>query len=166
MSPDPRPPVPAVGDERTLLLAVLDHDRRTMILKVEGLSLEQATRRLVPSETTLLGMVKHLAVVEGHWFRTALHGAVLPLPYSEEDPDGDFRIEPGETVDGILGLYREAIAASERAIDGVSLDAIAKWNRPKRPSLRWILLHMIEETSRHMGQADILREQTDGAIGT
>ncbi len=166
MPEDPRPPIPKVADERTQLIAFLDHYRETVILKVRGLTLEQATRRLVPSETTLLGMIKHLVSVEGHWFRTALHDETLPVPYSWEDPDGDFRIEPGETVEGIVAAYRGAIVASRRAIEGVGLDTIARRGTPGYPSLRWILIHMIEETARHAGQADILREQTDGAIGS
>jgi uncharacterized damage-inducible protein DinB len=165
ISADTRAAIPREADERTQLIAFLDRYRETVVLKVRGLTLEQATRRLVPSETTLLGMIKHLAVVEGYWFRSVLHDETLDVPYSAEDPDADFRIEREETVESVLASYREAIAASRRAIERVSLDTVSKRGTPLRANLRYILIHMIEESARHAGQADIIREQTDGATG-
>ena len=151
--------------EKDLLEGFLDWYRAAVILKVNGLSKEQATRRLVPTPTTLLGIVKHLAYVERFWFQMRMAGQDLPDPSSDEDPDADFRIEPEETVDGLLAFYRESIAASKAVAAGFRLEDVARDPRPK-VTLRWIMIHMIEETARHAGHADILREQIDGVVGT
>jgi hypothetical protein len=88
----------------------------------------------------------------------------LPDPWTDPaDPDPEFRIEPGETVESVIAFYRDEVAAARMAIDGAGLDQVAV-GRPF--SLRWILCHMIEETARHLGHMDILRELTDGAVGT
>src|SRR5438094_1680507 len=101
--PPPLPQEPPFGDtERDMLEAFLDHYRAIILRKVAGLSLEDATRRLVPSDSTLLGIVKHLGYVEWSWFQRRLDGQDLPLPWSDDDPDADFRIEPGETVESVV----------------------------------------------------------------
>jgi hypothetical protein len=160
--------LPATGPEREMLEGFLNYYRATLLWKVEGLDREGATRRLVPSETTLLGLVKHCASVERGWFRITMDGEDIPhLYYSDEDPNADFRIEPDETVESIAQVYRDECAAADRAAAKYALDDFARAPRPGRPvrSLRWIYLHMIEETARHCGHADILREQIDGATG-
>ncbi len=154
----------ADAGERELLTGFLDWYRETLLWKLESLSDDQLRRRLVPSQTTLLGLVKHLAYVERSWFRMGFNGEDLPAPWTETDPDPDFRIEPGETAASIVAFYRDEIARSRAIVAASSLDDVAR--RPgKRYTLRWILLHMIEETARHAGHADILRELTDGATG-
>jgi uncharacterized damage-inducible protein DinB len=158
--------VPFEGDEKTMLSALLDRYRETMLWKLEGLSTEEASRRLVPSATTLLGVVKHLAYVEMGWFREEFAGENItyPWPESENDNDPDFRLDRDDTIESVSALYREQIARSRAIVASASLDdASKKKERPR--SLRYIMMHMLEETARHAGHADILRELTDGAIG-
>ncbi len=140
-----------------MLTAFLDRYRETIIWKLQGLSKEEASRHLVPSATTLLGVAKHLAFVERGWFQADVAGQVI------EETENDFVIEPTETVASILQLYQAAIAKSRAIVARTSLDDLSHEAAPH--SLRWILIHMIEETARHAGHADILRELTDGAIG-
>jgi uncharacterized damage-inducible protein DinB len=161
----PLPDPPYAADEKTTLTSFLDWYRDAILRKVEGLDREAATRQLVPSPTTLLGMVKHLAYVERGWFQSSFMGEPVRRLRSETDPDAEFRIEAGESVDQITGLYRGEIERSRQIVARGSLDDHAR--RPDRTgyTLRWIMVHMIEETARHAGHADILREQTDGATG-
>lgn len=164
-------------DEKAMLVAYLDEQRKAMFRKVSGdLSHEQLTRRLVASETTLLGLVKHLIDVEAGWFRIVMAGEDdVPRSYGPDDPDGDFRVGPDETRETLLAGYEAEISRSNAITQRYDLDdTSARATRidpvedpPKVPvTLRWILLHMIEETARHAGHADILREQLDGATGT
>ena len=163
---DERIDKPKTAPERETLDAFMDYQRESLILKVEGLTKEEATRRLVPSLTTLLGIVKHLANVEAWWFQEQFAGRDIEYPWTDDDPDADFRIEEDETVESIIELYRTKCEESRAVIAGASLDDLSqKASRGTQKSLRWIMLHMIEETSRHLGQADILRELTDGATG-
>jgi len=146
-----------------MLSAFLDRYRETMIWKLQGLSKEQASRRLVPSDTTLLGVVKHLAYVERYWFHD-FKGDPISFPWNEGEPEREFVIEREDTVESITALYEGEIARSREIVEQSSLDDLSK--PAKEPlSLRWIMIHMIEETARHAGHADILRELTDGAIG-
>jgi len=146
-----------------MLSAFLDRYRETMIWKLQGLSKEQASRRLVPSDTTLLGVVKHLAYVERYWFHD-FKGDPISFPWNEGEPEREFVIEGEDTVESITALYEGEIARSREIVEQSSLDDLSK--PAKEPlSLRWIMIHMIEETARHAGHADILRELTDGAIG-
>jgi uncharacterized damage-inducible protein DinB len=157
---------PKTAPERETLDAFMDYQREAMILKVEGLTTEQATRRLVPSDTTLLGMLEHLGYVEAWWFQENFAGRDVEYPWTDDDPDADFRIEEDETVEGIIDFYKTKCEESRAVIADASLDDLShKAARGMTRSLRWIMLHMIEETSRHLGQADILRELTDGATG-
>lgn len=165
--PHRRLDVPFTGDEKTTLNAFLDRYRETILWKLEGLSTEQASARLVPSVTTLLGIVKHLAYVERGWFQMNFAGEPPNYPWPEDEPDEDidFRIGPSDTVESISALYRQEIARAREIVAGASLDELSK-NQERGPrSLRWIMVHMVEETARHAGHADILRELTDGAIG-
>ena len=147
-----------------MLRAFLDWYRDTVIRKVNGLSKEEASRRLVSTPTNLLGIVKHLAYVEQGWFQRAMMARDLPFPWTDEDPDADMRIEPEETVEGITAFYRNAIGESNKVIDALSLDDASRHPR-NRTTLRWVMVHMLEETARHAGHCDILREQTDGLVG-
>lgn len=170
--PHERLPVPLTGDEKTMLSAFLDRYRETMIWKLNGLSTEQAARRIVPSPTTLLGIIKHLAYVERGWFRLRFAGEKVTFPWMEEEDDQDpeWRIQPGDTIENVTALYEDEVARSREIVASASLDDLAKYSGPpehtQNPrSLRWIMIHMIEETARHAGHADILRELTDGSIG-
>jgi len=161
--PHERRPVPRTGDEKAMLSAFLDRYRETIIWKLKGISKEQASRRLVPSDTTLLGVVKHLAYVERYWFHD-FKGDPVSFPWKEGEPETEFVIEPQDTVESITAFYEGEIARSREIVEQSSLDELSK--AAKEPlNLRWIMIHMIEETARHAGHADILRELTDGAIG-
>jgi len=138
-----------------MLSAFLDRYRETILWKLEGLTKEQAAAHLVPSATTLLGIVKHLAYVERWWFQMNFAGDPVGFPWPKDEPDEDidFRVTETDTIVSISTLYQEEIARSKDL------------GKVKPRSLRWIMVHMIEETARHAGHADILRELTDGAIG-
>jgi uncharacterized damage-inducible protein DinB len=165
MPEDNRPEPPHAGSEAETLSGFLDFQRATLLWKLEGLDDEQLRRAMVPSGTSLLGLVKHLAYVERSWFQRVWAGQEVSFPWTEEDPDADWRIEPDETTKDILALY-EGECARSREIAAAASDlgetAKARWGQVSR---RWILTHMIEETARHVGHADILREQIDGATG-
>ena len=165
MTGDDRPEPPYLGGEKETLAGFLDLHRATLLWKLEGLDDEQLRRPMVPSGTSLLGMVKHLAYVERWWFQQVWAGREVTYPWTDEDPDADWRVEPSETTEDILALYRGECARSrEIAAAASSLDEVALHPRGER-SRRWILVHMIEETARHNGHADILREQLDGVTG-
>lgn len=159
----------AVADERTTLEAFLDFYRDAIKRKVRGVSEEDARRRLVPSETTLASLIKHLARVEMSWFQHRLAQTPLEeLPYLQrvfEDPDSDFRVESDETVESLVARYDEQCALSRQIAGHYELDHVVPHPALRKVSLRWILVHMIEETARHAGHADILREQIDGTTG-
>ena len=167
--PHERLPVPMTGDEKTMLSAFLDRYRDNMLYKLDDISTEDASKRLVPSATTLLGVVKHLAFVERGWFQHRFAGRPEEYPWPEDDPDPDidFRIGPDDTVETVRRLYQQECGISRQIVAQASLDDIAASSPPGRGpiSLRWIMVHKIEETARHAGHADILRELTDGAIG-
>jgi uncharacterized damage-inducible protein DinB len=157
------PPPRESTDERTMLTAFLDYLRDRMIAKLDGLDDEQARRSLVPSGTSLLGLVKHLAVVELGWFVWSFLGEDFDV-----GPSGD-NLSPDDNIASVVEMYRSAFARSQQiAADVPDLDQRAV--RSRRPghetqSMRWILVHMIEETARHAGHADIIREQIDGTTG-
>lgn len=161
-----RPDKPKAAPERETLDAFMDYQRATLVHKLDGLTTEQASRRLVPSLTTLLGIVKHLAYVEAWWFQENFAGRDQSYPWTDADPDADFRIEDDDSIEAVIELYETKCEESRRAIAGASLDDMSQRAARGIPrSLRWIMLHMIEETARHLGHADILRELTDGQTG-
>jgi uncharacterized damage-inducible protein DinB len=146
------------ADERDTLLAFLDLQRAEAQHLLEGLTDEQAKERLVPSLTTPAGVVAHLAVVERFWFRRILDGQDWTPPWTEDDPDPEWRVG-NRTVADILADYAEAVAQSEEITARHQLEDVAVAR--DAVTLRWILVHMIEETARHNGHLDILREQLD-----
>jgi uncharacterized damage-inducible protein DinB len=163
MLPLDRPP--ATGDERTMLVAFLESQRALLLWKLRNLDEDQAHRPMVDSGTSLLGLVKHLAWVERWWFVDYIGGAELDYPWSEDDPDADWRIEEGESIESISQLFVDAVAEAN-AVIAATPDLYQLGHKgKKRRSLRWVLLHMIEETARHLGHADILRELADGVTG-
>jgi hypothetical protein len=169
--PDTRVDPPRQVGERQTLESFLDYYRETILWKVSGMSDQDLRRVIVPSGWSPLGMVKHLAYVEQNWFRSRLAGEKeLPVPWTDADPDADFRVEPGESTDEILQFYRDLCEHSRKIAADASLDDLAaEWpaDRPaeQRPTLRWIDVHMIAETARHAGHLDVARELIDGATG-
>jgi uncharacterized damage-inducible protein DinB len=167
MTEDNRPEPPHVGSEAETLSGFLDFQRATLLWKLEGLDDEQLRRAMVPSGTSLLGIVKHLAYVERSWFQRVWAGQEVSFPWTKEDPDADWRIEPEETTEAVVALYDGECDRSRQIVAGAAgLDeAVVHPRWKEKVSRRWILTHMIEETARHVGHADILREQLDGAVG-
>jgi uncharacterized damage-inducible protein DinB len=159
------------GDERALLTQFLDHHRSIFVRKVEGLSREQLVTRVGASDLTLAGLTKHLALVEYAWFHERLVGRPPLEPWAsvdwDADPDWELRTALDDDPAELLAMYHEACARSRAAVDEVGdLDALCAKPSSRGPvSLRWILLHMIEETARHNGHADLLRESIDGGTG-
>jgi uncharacterized damage-inducible protein DinB len=159
-------PVEFVGPASELdgLTMFLDEQRAAVLRKLDGLSEAEARRTATVSSFSMLTLVKHLAYVERRWFQIGIAGRDLPGVYPAADPDEELRIDPGDTVASIRNLYAD-ITAESRAITAavVSPDQLAAADRSL--NVRWILLHMIEETARHAGHADIIRESIDGARG-
>ncbi|MEV4334015.1 DinB family protein [Streptomyces sp. NPDC049597] len=155
--------------ERDMLEGWLDYHRETLISKCAGLSDEQLrTASAEPSSLTLMGLVRHLADVERWWFRQVMAGEDIgALYYSEEDPDGDFRVTEEVTWDRTLADWRAEVAAAREAAAGLGLDDLSagSTSRERSYNLRWVITHMIEEYARHNGHADLLRERIDGATG-
>ena len=141
-------------DERSTLLGFLDYLRDRVIAKVEGVPEPDARRPGVDSGTNLLGLVKHLGFVERNQF---LHEKPASWPKT-------FTANDDETVEGLIADYRESIRLSNEAI-AASEDLGSPVTGKSGPPLRWHLVHAIEETGRHAGQMDIIRERIDGATG-
>lgn len=158
-----------VADERATLEAFLDFYRNAVKAKVRGLSDEDARRKLVSSATTLAGLIKHLRRVEASWFQHRLDRVPIEdlpaLRNWDRVRENDFLIEPDESVEDLLALYDEQCALSRKAAARYGLDEVISHPEADKLSLRWIYVHMIEETARHAGHADILREQIDGTTG-
>jgi hypothetical protein len=159
----------STADERATLERFLDYYREAIKAKVRGISEEDARRRLVPSETTLASLIKHLARVEMSWFQHRLDQTPLEeLPSLQrvfDEPDSDFRVDDEETVEILVTRYNEQCALSREIAAKHGLDDVVPHPVLDEVSLRWIMVHMIEETARHAGHADILREQIDGSTG-
>ncbi|WP_116995555.1 DinB family protein [Desertimonas flava] len=158
------------ADERTTLSEFLDYQRAVMLRKAEGLTDEQArVAACPPSPMTILGLVRHLADVERSWFQRGIAGREAPprfygAAHPDGDNDGDFNAPPGATLDDALAALQAEIAESRAILAAASLDQLE--TRPERPySVRWIVVHMIEEYARHLGHADLLREAIDGSTG-
>jgi hypothetical protein len=158
--------VPLIGDEKTSLYISLDRHRDVVLWKLEGLDDEQVRRPITPSGTSLLGLVKHLAGVEYEWFCQTFGRPADPLRELETDPEADMRAGANETTADIIAFYTRARAAADRAIDELALDDIGTAWFGEQVSLRHVLIGMIEETARHAGHMDILRELIDGSIGS
>jgi hypothetical protein len=157
---------PYLGDEKEVLHFSLDRHRAVVRWKLEGLDDEQLRRSMVPSGTNLLGMVKHLAAVEYGWFCETFGRDVEPMPFDGgTDPDADLRVEADETTEGIVAFYGRACAAADVVINEVGLDEVGTSWHGESVSMRWVLVHMIEETARHAGHMDIVRELIDGQTG-
>ena len=160
------------GGELALLTGFLDYYRAVMVRKAGGLTGEQLAVRLGPSELALGGLVKHLAFAEDIWFDHRLLGNDRGEPWAsvdwDADPDWEFHSAVDDEPEAICGLYHEACERSRAAVAAVGdLDAVSKLpnGRGVYFSMRWILLHMIEETARHTGHADLIRESIDGTTG-
>jgi uncharacterized damage-inducible protein DinB len=157
--------VPFTGGEKESLRASLDRHRDVILWKLEGLGDDALRRPMTPSGTNLLGLVKHLAAVEYGWFLLTFGRKTEPLPFDDDDNEADLRVGPHETTEDILAFHRRARAAADQVIDELGLDDTGRSWSGDRVSLRWVLIHMIEENARHAGHVDIVRELIDGEVG-
>lgn len=147
------------ADERSQLDAFLDTHRRLLNHSLDGLSENEARRQLVPSRTTLLGLVKHATFVEQVWFNEAITGTPrqqLGLPAT---PDESFILTDDDTIATIRETHRRVCTASMQAVSHLTLDDIVTGHRFGPLTVRWIYIHVIRELAHHCGHADILREQ-------
>ena len=153
------------GSERTMLESMLDFYRATVVTKVAGLTGSQAfTATVPPSTLTPATVVKHLAGTERYWFSIDFADLDVTPPWTDDDLHGNFRIEPGDTLVTIVADYVEECEMSRRAVADSHLDEAARADDMDF-TLRYAMLHMIQETARHCGHLDLLRETTDGAVG-
>src|SRR6478672_12379322 len=139
--------------------AFLDEHRSELNRCLDGLTEEQARQSLVPSRTTLLGLVKHATFVEKVWFDEAItrrSRAEIGIPAT---PDESFILADGDTIAGVQAAYREACAESRSRTERLGVDDVVTGNRRGPLPLRWVYLHMLRELAQHCGHADILREQ-------
>lgn len=152
-----------VAPEREALVSWLDFHRAQLLSKLDGLTAEQAGRRLVGSLTTLHGLVRHMAYVEHVWFVWVLAGSDEPNYYDcTSDRDADFRLDRSDGLDADVAVFQAACERSRTILAGLPLDERRQVPRLGEVDLRWIMIHMVEEYARHTGHADIIRELIDG----
>jgi uncharacterized damage-inducible protein DinB len=162
--------VPASFDERTIITTFLDYARDTVHAKCAGLSDAGARRAPLPGSplTTISGLVSHLRWVEHSWIEVTLLGGPDRGPWTDDDPDREMRIATEIPLADLLSEYAQACARHRELVAGLDLDTPSRgelgW-RAEPVTLRWILMHLIEETARHNGHIDILREMADGVTG-
>ena len=171
-----RPEPPLVADETATLLGFLEYQRATLAWKCSGLDAAGLAATVAASSMTLGGMLKHLTYVEDLWCSRWLHGRDPAPPWDtvdwDADRDWDWHSATEDSPEEFVALWRDTVERSrslvdEALADGGGLDQLARrtWPDGRAPSLRWILVHMIEEYSRHNGHADLLRESVDGQTG-
>jgi uncharacterized damage-inducible protein DinB len=166
LDPDP------AGSEAELLAQYLDYQRATVLAKTEGLDSAQLGYQHAPSSLTLAGLLYHLADVEESWMEVRFLGLAEREPFAgadlEADPDWAFHAAIKLDPEELRQRYRDACDRSRKAMaEAASLDqqSVATFPDGRHFSLRWVLLHLIEETARHAGHADLLREAIDGSVG-
>jgi uncharacterized damage-inducible protein DinB len=171
-----RPEPPLAGDEVATIVGFLEFQRATLGWKTDGLDADGMRLRTAASSMTLGGILKHMAWVEDLWCSRRLHGRDAAAPWADVDWDADRDWEWTSSLEDspeeLRSLWYDAVGRSRRdvadAIADGGLDGRAAWDghgSDDAPSLRWILLHMIEEYARHNGHADLLREAVDGQTG-
>ncbi|MEV4742939.1 DinB family protein [Streptomyces sp. NPDC049555] len=165
-----RPKPSTHAGEREMLEGWLDHHRATLARKCAGLTDEQLREASVPpSVMSLMGLMRHMAEVERHWFRRVLDAEdARPIYYTDAEPDKDFLVTTEDSGDEAYATWQQEISvarerAAARSLDDASLGRHRSHTAPL--TLRWILTHMIEEYARHNGHADLIRERIDGATG-
>lgn len=160
----------AAADERATLTTFLDYQREILARKAAGLTDEQARLTACPpSDMTILGLIRHMADVEQGWSMRAVLGAEVEPMYSgsahpDGDKDGDFHPPADATIEDALSTYWSVIGESNRIFARAGLDDIEASSRAMY-SVRWILVHLVEEYARHCGHADLLRQAIDGETG-
>jgi hypothetical protein len=153
------------GDERELLTGFLDWYRAVVERKAEGLTLAQASEPMTPSGLSVLGIVKHLAWVEQLWLQARFAADGPPDPLG--DNSVTFELIGADTVESVLAGYRDQVDRGRAIAARASLDDVSAYEHPVfgQVSLRWVLVHLLEETARHAGHLDLMRERIDGRTG-
>ena len=167
-------PKPAVSETDTLL-GFLDFQRATLAWKCSDLDAAGLRATVGTSTMTLGGLLKHMAFVEDHWFSRYLHGNERSAPWDTVDwdaqPDWEWESSKQDSPEQLRTEWEDAVSRSRDlvdmalATDGPGQLAKRAMRNGETPSLRWILVHMIEEYARHNGHADLLRESVDGQTG-
>ena len=167
--------VPAAGDETSTLMAALERNRRTFVWKCSGVDAAGFRSTTAASDMTLAGLMKHLALVEDHYFTHQLQGRPMPAPWDlvdfDVDPSWEWRTavtdDPEEVRTLWLASVRRSRAATEEALADRGIDGLVTMHRSDGStfSLRRVLVDMVEEYARHTGHADLLREAVDGVVG-
>ena len=156
---------PMTGDERAQLMGFVQYFRDTIRCKTAGLSEQDAHRPVLPSPLmTVAGLVSHLRWVEAYWFQVILGGRPDEAPYTDEDPDAEFKVAD-RTLAELLDEYDAECSRSDTIVAARQLDDEVPFRKDRRVNLRWVLLHMVEETGRHAGHLDAIRELLDGVTG-
>jgi uncharacterized damage-inducible protein DinB len=160
------------GSELDLLRQYLDYQRETVLLKTAGLTGAQLAQPLAPSTLTLAGLLYHLALVEEVWLEVRFAGMPERVPWAgvdwDADPDWEFRTAAELAPQQVRRRYREACHRSRGVVaraSGLDQLSVHTTRDGQRFNLRWVLLHLIEETARHAGHADLLRQAVDGSVG-
>jgi len=154
----------AQGEERTTLMGFLQRQRDLVAWKLRDAPDDVLRSVGSPSGLTLHGVVRHLENVERSWLRDVFAGEEdLSFDWTEQDPNGEFHVPPDVSMTDLLAAYAEESGRCDIVVgSSLSLDEIAERSEA---SLRWIIVHLIEETARHVGHIDLLREQADGQVG-
>ena len=170
-----RPEPPVGADEVSTLLGFLDFHRATLEWKTRGLDAAGLRARVGASTMTLGGLLKHMARVEDSWFNRFLHERERRAPFDavdwDSDPDWEWRTAADDSPEELRALWKDtvdrshAFVAEALAVGGLDQPARRAWPDGRHPSLRWIVVHMIEEYARHNGHADLIRESVDGETG-
>jgi uncharacterized damage-inducible protein DinB len=155
-----------LDDERTQLDAFVEDYRTAIEATLGGLTEEQARRRLVPSATTPLGLLKHVTWMQRVWFEECVGGTPRHELGLVADPEASMRLTDDDTVASVLAAHRAACATARAAVADLPLDAVASGHRTGPRTLRWVYLQVLRELAHHCGHADILREQVlaDGGL--
>ena len=172
-----RPEAPLLADEVATLTGFLDYQRATLEWKCRGLSDEQLRADLAPTSMTLGGLLKHMAYVEDYWFTETVAGEASPSPWADADwkadNDWEWHSAAEDSGDALRGLWAQRVEASRgvvaRELEPEAAAGLSRahpaWGGRGEVSLRWVLVHMIEEYARHNGHADLLRQSIDGQTG-
>ncbi|MFD0205167.1 MULTISPECIES: DinB family protein [Saccharothrix] len=148
-----------LDDERTQLEAFIEDYRGAIEATLDGLTEEQARRRLVPSATTLLGLLKHVTWMQRVWFEECVGGTPRRELGLVPGPDESFRLSDDDTIASVTAAHREACATARTVVANLPLDTVATGHRTGPRTLRWVYLQVLRELAHHCGHADILREQ-------
>ncbi|MCZ4520546.1 DinB family protein [Rhodococcus ruber] len=148
-----------VDDDRTQLEAFIEDYRIAIEATLDGVTEEQARRRLVPSATTLLGLLKHVTWMQRVWFEECIGGGTRAALGLARSPAESYVVESGDTIAGVVSAHVQACATARTVVAPLSLDAVVTGHRTGPRTVHWVYLQVLRELAHHCGHADILREQ-------